>query len=265
MKKQTLFIPLLFILLSCGEYQKVLKSTDVNYKYVKAVEYYENEDFARAMPLFNELSTSMRGSKKAEAVSYYFAYCHYNNGDLLMSSYLFKNYVTTYPNGLHVEDCLFMSAYCIYMESPIYSLDATNTRKAIGEFQIFINKYPNSSKVKECNQLIDELRSKITYKAFENAKQYYTTENYKAAILSLNNVLIDFPGNKYREKIHFLILKSSYQLAINSISTKIEERLNNTLDAYLVFNDNYPESEHSKQAEKIQLDTKQSLKKINKQ
>ena len=45
-----------FILNSCGEYQKVLKSDDYNYKYEKAVLYYENSDYNRAMHLFTELS-----------------------------------------------------------------------------------------------------------------------------------------------------------------------------------------------------------------
>ena len=251
------------ILFSCGEYQKVLKSTDVNYKYTKAVEYYNNADFARAMPIFNELTSLMRGSKRSEEVSYYLAYCHYNSGDFLVSSYLFKNYISTYPNGSHVEECLYMSAYCVYMESPSHSLDATNTRKAIEELQLFINEYPLSTKVEQCNKLIDELREKIALKAFENAKQYYTTQYYKSAIIALNSVLIDFPGSKFREEIHFLILKSSYQLAINSISSMVEERLNNTLDAFLVFKDNYPKSDFSKEAEKIKLNTKQSLNKIN--
>ena len=36
------------------------------------------EDFNRAMPLFNELSTVLRGTTKMEEVSYYFAYCHWS-------------------------------------------------------------------------------------------------------------------------------------------------------------------------------------------
>lgn len=262
MKLKNLFLFLFLVLISCGEYRKVLKSSDLEYKYSKAVEYYEKEDFARAMPLFNELSTLFRGSKRSEEVNYYFANCHYQSKDYLTAAYLFRNYVATYPNGRYTEECLYMTAYCVYMESPSYSLDITNTQKAINQLQLFINTYPNSSKVEECNVLIRELRNKIALKAFENAKQYYTTEYYKAAIIALNNVLIDFPGNDFREETHFLILESSYQLAINSISGKVKERLNNTLDAYLVFNDNYPESKYSKQAKKIQLETKELLNKL---
>ena len=93
--------------------------------------------------------------------------------------------------------------YCIYLESPSYSLDATYTQKAIGEFQEYINKYPEGSKKTECENLILELHNKLAYKAFENAKQYYTTEHYKSAIISLNNMLIDYPGNEHREESSF--------------------------------------------------------------
>ena len=64
MKKITTILLLALVLNSCGEYQKVLKSDDYNYKYTKAVSYYEAEDFNRAMPLFNELSTVLRGTAK---------------------------------------------------------------------------------------------------------------------------------------------------------------------------------------------------------
>ena len=65
------------------------------------------------------------------------------------------------------------------------------------------------------------------------------------------------------KKAHFLILKSSYELAIKSISSKIEERLQNTIDAYLVFNDNYPNSKYIKQAKKIEQQTRKTLNNLN--
>ena len=126
---------------SCGEYQKVLKSDDYNYKYTKAVAYYEAEDFNRAMPLFNELSTILKGTARMQEVSYYFAYCHYSNGDYLMAAYLFKSYTQNYPSNKHTEECAYMSAYCYYLEAPVYSLDATNTQKAIKELQGFVDRY----------------------------------------------------------------------------------------------------------------------------
>ncbi len=261
-KKITIIIFLSSVLCSCGEYQKVLKSDDYNYKYIKAVAYYEAEDFNRAMPLFNELSSVLRGTTKMEEVSYYFAYCHYSNGDNLMAAHLFKNYANNYPNNKHAQECSYMVAYCYYLESPNYSLDATNNYKAIKELQAFINNYPSSERVEQCNTLMDELRDKLSKKSFENAKQYYTTENYKSSIIALDNVLIDFPSFENREEIHYLIVQSSYLLAINSISTKMEKRLKATLYAYEQFKDNYNESKYLKELENTYNKTNQSLEEL---
>ncbi len=262
MKKITTVLVFSLIISSCGEFHKVLKSDDYNYKYTKAVAYYEAKQFNRAMPLFNELGSVLRGTKRSEEIAFYYAYCNYSIGDHLVAAYLFRNYTLNYPNGKHAEECAYMNAYCYYLEAPVYSLDATNTYKAIKALQAFINTYPYSNRINNCNTLIDELRDKLSTKAFENAKQYFLTSNYKAAIISLDNVLIDFPSYKNREEVHFLIVKSSYLLAINSIDIKIKERLEATLEAYKQFKDNYPESKLLVDLEETYNNTKNTLTKL---
>lgn len=259
MRKILQILLISFVFTSCGEYQKVLKSDNYNYKYEKAVSYYEAEQYNRAMPLFNELSTALRGTSKMQEVAYYYAYCNYVIGDNLTAAYLFRNFTINYPNSRHAEECAFMVAQCYYNETPVYSLDATNNYKTMKELQSFINRYPFSDRLEKCNTLLDELRFILSRKAFENAKQYYITENYKSAIIALDNVLIDFPSYNNREEVHFLLVKSSYALAINSISTKVEERLKSTLDAYSQFKDNYPKSEFLKELKNTHNKTIKSL------
>ena len=128
------------ILISCSKYQKVLRSNDYNYKYNMAVTYYQKGDYNRAMPLFNELSTVMKGTDKIQEVNFYYAYCNYSIGDNLLAAYLFRNYTINFPNSKHTEECAYMMAYCYYNEAPIYSLDATNTNRAIRELQLFIDR-----------------------------------------------------------------------------------------------------------------------------
>ena len=129
----------------------------------------------------------MLGTSKMEEVSYYFAYSNYAIGDYLLAANLFSRYVINYPKSDKSEECSYMSAYCFYVESPDYSLDPTNTYRAINRLQAFINKYPNSERIEECNKLIDELVSRLSAKSFEIAKQYYLTEDYKSAIISFDN------------------------------------------------------------------------------
>jgi len=262
MRKILQILLITFVVSSCGKYQKVLRSDNYNYKYEQAVAYYEDGDYNRAMPLFNELSTVMKGTSKIQEVSFYYAYCNYSTGDNLMAAYLFRNYTINFPNSKHTEECAYMVAYCYYNEAPIYSLDATNTYRSIKELQSFVDRYPKSERVEECNVLIDELRDVLSLKAFKNAKQYYTTSNFKSAIIALDNVLIDFPSFNNREEVHFLIVKSTYLLAVNSISSKVEERLKKTLEAYSHFKDNYPQSEYLKELETTYNKTQRTLTEI---
>ncbi len=263
--KHISIIGLLILLYSCSDYQKLLKSSDYELKYTKAVEYYNNEDYFRALSLFEELMTIYKGTKKAENIYYYYCYCQYNEGHHVLAGYHFKNFARTYPNSTHKEEALFQSAYCQYLNSPEYSLDQSYTYKAIDELQLFINKYPNSEHVKKSNELIEKLREKLEKKAFYNAKLYYDIKDYKAAIVALKNSLKDFPDSKFREEQLFLILKSSYLLAENSIEKLKKERFDNTITEYYAFIDEYANSEKIKNAERIYANTINELEKIKQQ
>ena len=150
-----------FVASSCSKYQKVLKSTDLPYKFDMAMKYYEDGEYYRAEVLYEELIGLYRGLGKAEEIYYYHAYCNYYMEDYIMAGYYFDNFIKTYPTSKHAEECRFMSAYCYYMNSPESSLDQSNTVRAIDELQLFINRYPESDRVAECNDLMDVLRNKL--------------------------------------------------------------------------------------------------------
>src|ERR1043165_7017447 len=132
----------------------------------------------------------------------------------------FENFAITFPNSEFAEECAYMHAYCYYLDSPIYSLDQENTTKAINEFQLFINKHPQSTRVQKSNGIIDELRFKLETKDFSNARQYYDLGDYKASAVAFKNLIADYPSTRYKEEAMFLILKSNYLLAVNSVDKK---------------------------------------------
>ncbi len=250
------------ILLGCSDYQKLLKSSDYELKYTKAIEYYENEDYFRALSLLEELITIYKGTKKAEDIYYYYCYCHYHQDSYVLAGYHLKNFARTYPNSKRREECLYQSAYCHYLNSPIPSLDQSYTAKAINELQLFINKFPESEHIEKSNELIDKLRGKLEIKSFNNAKLYYDLKDYKAAIVALKNSLLKFPDTQYREELLFLILKSSYFLAENSIDKKKIDRYNSTLTEYHAFTDEYSNSDKQKNAERIYDNALNKLEKL---
>jgi len=241
---------LVFFISSCSEYAKILKSSDVEMKYKKAIEYYDEEEYSKALSLFDELGTLFRGTSRSEIVHYYIANCHFNLKDHYFAGYYYKNYAKTYPKSPKAEEALYKSAYCSYLNSPTHSLDQQETNQAIEEFQLFLNRFPQTELKDSTNAMISELRSKLELKAYENAKLYYQMEEYKSATLSLRNLLKEFPESPHREEIEFLIVKSSYLLAANSIDSKKEERYAATIESYHKFVDEYGSSgKYIKQAE----------------
>jgi len=216
-------------------------------KYTAAMDYFEKGDYYRSLQLFQQLINFYKGTKKAEKLQYYYAYCHYKQKDYVLASYYFKRFAQNYPRSEFSEEANFLGAYCYYLDSPKTTLDQTNTVKAITELQLFIDLYPYSERVQEANMLIDELRAKLQKKDFDIAKLYYKMQRYMAAITTFNSILRDYPDSDYKEDVLYYIFKSYFSYTINSIRSRQEERYQATLDAYNELMFQYPETSYIKE------------------
>ncbi len=258
--KLTTILIITIIISSCSDFQKLLKSNDYNLVYSEAVKYYEKKDYFRAQSLFENLENIFKASDKADKILFYLGYCYYYQHNYIMASYYFKNVGNRYPLSPLREESDFMAAYCSYLDAPNYSLDQTYTIQAIDQMQAFINRYPKSDKLAQCNEIIDKLRERLERKAFENAKLYYKIGDYKAAVIALKNTLIEYPDTRFREETLFLIVKSSYIYAQNSVESKKVERMANVINEYYAFVGEFPNSKYLSEAKKIYEQASKYLK-----
>ncbi|MEI7895572.1 MAG: outer membrane protein assembly factor BamD [bacterium] len=264
MKYKAIFLiafSLLFTLSSC-KFQKILKSGSVDEKYEAAVKLYTQKDYSRALQLFDQLAGAMRATDKAQKIAYYYAFCYYNQKDLTLAAYYFKRYSTNYPNSAEAEECMFMGAYCNFLNSPEYSLDQTITYDALKDLQLFTNTYPTSKRVSECNDLIDKLRLKLEMKDYKIAKLFYRMDDYTASIQMLNNILKDFPDTPHKEEVLFLIIKSYHKFAKQSIFEKQKDRHAKAILAYNEFVAQYPESKFMAEASDMKERSRKELEGI---
>ena len=229
MKKRLIFpsFAIIIVLLLGGcksEFEKIRASGDTELIHKKAFDLYEQEEYLRAQTLFELIIPAYRGRPELEKIYFTYAYTYYYLNKFILANYYFKTFAGTFPTSAHKEEAEFMVAYSSYQLSPSFRLDQTYSGKAIEEFETFVNNYPQSERVKECNRLIDELRLKLEHKTFIEGQLYYDLRQYQAAIAVFENLLKDFPETNNAEQIRLLIAKSSYDLASNSIFTKQEER-----------------------------------------
>ena len=104
MRKNILIIlALTVILTSCGEYNKVLKSGDANYKFEFAKKAFEERKYVQAATLLEDVVKVLKGTDKAEESLYLLGLSYYENKDYLTASSYFKTYYTHYPKGKYTE------------------------------------------------------------------------------------------------------------------------------------------------------------------
>ena len=261
MKARLVFLFISFFVFGCSnKYQKTLKNSDPAKKLELAQFYYNKKDYFRASTLFEQLQDAYSGTATAEKVTYYSAYCNYGMQNNLLAGYQFKTYYENFPTGVWAEECLYMYAHCLYLESQVWYLDQTDTYKALEAIKLFVGVYSDSKYIPECNIQLDKLRNKLAYKAYKNAKMYFQTREYKSAIISLQNVIKDFPEIPQKEELDFLTVKSYFLLFENSIDKKKDERYSEAVLNFQQFKNEYPDSKFMFELKKLSIKAETIIK-----
>ena len=250
------------ILSSCNSYNKLLKSTNYDYKYEAAKEYYTAGQYTRAYQLLEELVMVLKGSDRGEESLFMLGMCFYNLKDYETTAMYLDRYVKSYPKGEYTELARFYSGKSSYMQSPDPRLDQSSTYAALSQLQDFLEFYPYSDKREEVTDMIYELQNRLVQKEYDSAKLYYNLgsytgnciyggSNYEACIITADNALKNYPYTRMREDLYMMILRSRYQLAQKSVEEKSEERYRQTIDEYYGFKNEFPDSKYSKEADQI--------------
>ena len=251
-------------LAGCGDYQKVLKSTDPELKWTRAQEYFADDRCIQALPLLQELIGLFRGTERMEDVYYMYAEANLCIEDWYMARYTMRNFSKTFPTSDRAEEAEYQAALCSYRLSPGPTLDQSDTRTAMDELQLFLDRHPESDKRDTCNSMIAALRTKLETKAWNGAKLYYTTGKFQSASRALANFMEDWPVSQYGEEAQFLILKSQFLYAEQSTERRQAERYADAIESYFTFAARFPESAWLREAEQFHRKSRQGLDRASK-
>jgi outer membrane protein assembly factor BamD len=248
---------------SCSKFAKVQKSNDYEYKLRMADKYYVEKKYHYAQQLYEELFPLFKGQPQFEDLFYKFAYCSYHLRDWLNAENLFKQFTEVFPNSPRAEEMEYMRAYTYYRQSPKIELDQTNTQKAIGLMQIFINTHPNSPKVKEANEIIDLCRAKLEQKEFKSAELYFNLGHYRAAAIAYTSLMNNFPASPKSDEYKLNVIKSYFLFAGNSVDEKKPARYEQVVNECNDFIDRFPDSKLLPEVERYLALSKNNIKANN--
>ncbi len=250
-------------LLSCSEYERVLKSKDMNYKQRMADEYYSRGQYSKSNTLMQEVLQYNRTSKNYEDNYYKYAMSFYNMENYWDAAIYFNSFASNFPNSENVEQAEYLAAKCYDNESNRYSLDQTDTRRAIDAYTSFKMKYPDSKYQDDVQESIDGLFDKLEKKEYEAAKLYYKIEQYKAAAVYFKEMIVKYPRSRNLESYKVQSIESQIKYADNSTGSKKLERYQEAMEYIEDFQYNHRQSDYDEKLNKLKTQTQTKINNIN--
>ena len=257
MKKVVFLLMMMTVLLSsCGEYNKILKSTDYELKYSYAKKYFNAKQYSKSATLLDELVTIFKGTRLCRGVLVLVG------AKLLRSERLSDGFAI-------LRDLLYdLSERGVYGIIPfLFRLwfvsglsgsrsDQSQTYKAIEQLQLYLEYYPQSERAEEAQNIMFELQEKLAYKELMATRLYfnlgtYMGNNFQSCVITAQNALKNYPYSKYREEFMFLIIRAKYELALVSVEEKLQGRYRDVVDEYYNYMNEYPEGNYVKQVTEV--------------
>ena len=174
MRRDTSFLCFLALFLaSCsGEFNKVFKTDDLDYRYEYAKQSFAEGKYSRAATLLMDLITPKKGTDDAQEALYMLGMSEYMSRDYESASATFKKYYQTYPKGDYAEQASFYVGQSLYEGAPEPRLDQTPTIGAINAYQQFMDFFPDSELRPKAQERLFELQDKLVQKELLSAQLY---------------------------------------------------------------------------------------------
>ena len=263
---------LMFLCSCAGEFNRVYKSADNDYRYEYAKEAFAMGKFQQASTLLEEIITLKKGSEDEQESLYMLAMAQYCNRDYEAASATFKKYISRYPRGIYSEAAAYYVGQSLYEGSPEPRLDQSPTIGAMNAYQQFLDLYPDSKLREAAQDRLYELQDKLVQKELLSAELYFNLggyfgninkndeSNYTSCIITAQNALKQYPYSRWREDFALLIMKSKFQLAENSTQERRLDRYRDAEDECYGFLNEYPDSKNVSLAEKYITKCKKVIK-----
>lgn len=202
---------------------------------------YEEEEYQEAYEEFRLLTLQYPGSALADDAQFLMGEAKFKRGEYILAAYEYDVVVKSMPTSEFIPEARYKKALCHYELSRPYYLEQEETKKAIDQFQAFIEYHPTDPRVSEAEAKIAELNTKLARKEYESGIIYMKMEYYRAAGVSFDYVLEKYHDSPYAEPAYFKKGEALYY----------RKRYREARDVLRGFLERYPQSDLRPQAESL--------------
>jgi outer membrane protein assembly factor BamD len=208
--KKGTFLPTFFFLIffSCIFFQCSKKTVNMNEltpeaQFETAKRYFDRKDYYKAKMQFTVVVLNNPGHRIIEQAQFYLAESHFYLKEYIQAIAEYEKLIRSMPQSPYVDDARYKVGLSYFKLSPGYALDQEYTQKAITQFQLFLEEFPNSDVRGEVEKKLKEARDKLAKKEYKTGELYRKMGYWEASALSYQVVISDYYDTKFAEDAYY--------------------------------------------------------------
>jgi outer membrane protein assembly factor BamD len=216
---------------SSGDSTKIM-TVEERFSHAKTL--FDKEDYLDAINEFTVITLQYQGSTYAADAQYHLGECRLRRGEFLLAAFEYSVVKRNYPASPQVPDAMYKLAFSYYKLSPRSSLDQQYTKRAVDEFQSFVEYYPSHAMAVDAETRIKELNTRQAKKQYDTAKLYSVMEYYRAALFYYDDVMEKYHDTEYAplanvDKVELLLSRERYKDASVEVNRFLDRFPNSVL------------------------------------
>jgi outer membrane protein assembly factor BamD len=209
---------------SSGESTKIM-TVEERFSHAKTL--FEKGSYLDAVNEFTVLTLQYQGSTFAADAQFYLGECRFEREEYMLAAFEYSVVKRNYPASPRVPDAMYKLALSYYKLSPKSSLDQQYTKRALEEFQTFVEYYPSHAMAVDAEARIKELNTRMAKKQYETARLYAIMEYYRAALFYYDDVIEKYHDTEYAplayiDKVDLLVSRDRYKDALVEVNRFLE-------------------------------------------
>jgi outer membrane protein assembly factor BamD len=122
---------------------------------------------------------------------------------LVMAQNEYREFLTFYPTNPRADYAQYKLGICHFQQMLAPDRDQTETREAIAELNLFVQRYPNSALLEEGRQKLREAQNRMSESEYKVGYFYWRNKWYPGAIERFRALLKTDPAYPKRDAVYY--------------------------------------------------------------
>ena len=144
---------------------------------------------------------------------------------LLLAANEFREFLTFYPTSPRADYAQYRLAFAQSEQMLAPERDQTNTREAIKELQVFVDRYPNSPILPDARALMRKAKDRLSEASYRVGFFYFRSKWWPGAIDRFQQVLKEDPEFTQRDAVYYHLAESLLRIDRKAEALPYFERL----------------------------------------